>query len=137
MSETWLSEKNSENLSIQGFENIHIFGQKRTGVKKGRLSGGLSVYFKTELKKNISVIETNKHGIVWLKIDKNLPSSNIDSYICHVYIPPPGSKVLIDKDFDFFEEIEKGIEKFSKLGNTFITGDLNSRTAQLLDMLPI
>ena len=42
---------------------------------------------------------------------------------------------MIDKDFDFFEEIENGIEKFSKVGKTYITGDLNSRTAQLLDIL--
>ena len=136
MSETWLNEKHSENLSLHGFESIHVFGQKRTGVKKGRLSGGLSVYFKTELKKNISVIETNKSGILWLKLNKTLLSSNNDLYICHVDIPPPGSKVLLDKDFDFFEEIEKGIEKYNKLGNTFITGDFNSRIAQLPDLLP-
>ena len=52
-----------------------------------------------------------------------------------VYIPRPGSKVLIDKDFDFLEEIEKGIEKFKRLGDTFIIGDFNSRTAQLSDVL--
>ena len=111
MSETWLNEKHSENLSLQGFECIHVFGQKRTGVKKGRLSGGLSVYFKTELKKDISVIETNKSGILWLKINETLLSSNNDLYICHVYIPPPGSRVLNDKDFDFFEEKRKRYRK--------------------------
>ena len=42
---------------------------------------------------------------------------------------------MIDKDFDFFEEIEKGKEKFNRMGDTFITGDFNSRTAQLLDIL--
>ena len=55
--------------------------------------------------------------------------------ICHTYIPPPRSKVFVDKDFDFFEEIEKGIEKYNNLGKTFITGDLNSRTGQLSDIL--
>ena len=52
-----------------------------------------------------------------------------------VYIPPPGSKVLIDKHFDFLEEIEKGIEKFKRLGDTFIIGVFNSRTAQLSHVL--
>ena len=32
-------------------------------------------------------------------------------YILHVYIPPLSSKVLNDRDFDFYDEIEKGIEK--------------------------
>ena len=99
-------------------------------MKRGRLSGGLSIYFRKELKNEISVIETNNFGIILIKINHNLLSFNEDLYCCHTYIPPPSSKVLIDKDFDFFEEIEKGIEKFSKLGKTFITGDFNSRTAQ-------
>ena len=34
-----------------------------------------------------------------------------------------------------FEEIKNGIEKFSKVGKTYITGDVNSRTAHLLDIL--
>lgn len=59
-----------------------------------------------------------------------------DVYICYTYIPPTCSKVLKDKDFDFFfEEIETGLEKFNKLGKTFITGDLNSRTSTVSDIL--
>ena len=48
--ETWASEIHLTNLSIQGFESVHGFGQKSTGVKKGRLSGGSAVYYKNELK---------------------------------------------------------------------------------------
>ena len=44
--ETWLSEKHSEDLSIQLLKSIHVFGQNRAGVKRGRLSRGLSVYFR-------------------------------------------------------------------------------------------
>ena len=35
----------------------------------------------------------------------------------------------------FFEEIEKGLEKYSKLGKTYVTGDFNARTATLSDIL--
>ena len=35
---------------------------------------------------------------------------------------------LLDFDF-FFEETEKGLEKNSKIGKTYVVGDLNSRTA--------
>ena len=58
-------------------------------------------------------------------------------YILHVYIPPMSSKVLEDRDFDFFEEIEKGIEKYSLLGNTYITGDMNSRCSDISDTLMV
>ena len=51
--------------------------------------------------------------------------------------PPLSSKVLNDRDSDFYDEIEKGIEKYSQLGKTYITGDLNSRCADLSDTLHV
>ena len=56
-------------------------------------------------------------------------------FICLRYISPVTSKVLRDRDFDFFEEIEKRLVKYSKMGKTYIVGDLNSRTAQESDIL--
>ena len=56
-------------------------------------------------------------------------------FICHACIPPVCSTVLNDRDFDFFEEIEKGLEKYNVLGKTYVTGDLNSRTGQFSDVL--
>ena len=53
-------------------------------------------------------------------------------YILHVYIPLLRSKVLNDRDFDFYDKIEKGIKKYSQ---TYITDDLNSRCADLSDTL--
>ena len=60
---------------------MHIFGQKSIGTKKGRLSGGLSLYFISELKNHISVIERNNFGIIWIKIDNELFKFNEDIYI--------------------------------------------------------
>ena len=133
--ETWTSRRNTINLDIEGYDSAHIFGQKTPGVNKGRQSGGISVYFRKTLKQFITVIEQNKFGIIWLKIDKTLFKFNEDIYICHTYIPPKSSKVLVDRDFDFFEEIENNIEKYRKNGKTFIVGDLNSRTGSLTDIL--
>ena len=62
---------------------------------------------------------------------------NQDVYLCHVYIPPTSSKVLNGRNIDLHEEIEKGIEQYSLLGKTCITGDLNSRTANLIDYTEI
>lgn len=134
-SETWISDKHLINLEINGFDSFHIFGHKSHGVKKGRQSGGISVYFREQYKNKISVIEKNNFGIIWLKFHHDLFRFNEDVYICHAYIPPASSKVLIDKDFDFFEEIEKGLERFSKMGKTYVTGDLNSRTGRISDIL--
>ena len=40
LSETWITNKETYNL------DIHLFGNKTKGVKKGRYSGGISVYYK-------------------------------------------------------------------------------------------
>ena len=38
LSETWISNKHSINLEIQGFDNFQIFGHKTRGVKKGGMA---------------------------------------------------------------------------------------------------
>ena len=81
------------------------------------------------------LLKKNDFGIAWLKINNNIIDCDEDVFICFSNIPPVSSKVLQDQNFDFFEEIEKGLEKYSKMGKTYIVGDLNSRTAQESDIL--
>ena len=42
---------------------------KSTGTKKGRFSGGVSVYFRNKYKDKISIIEKNEYGLIWIKIN--------------------------------------------------------------------
>ena len=44
------------------------------------------------------------------------------------------SKVLNENEL-IFGELEKGIEMYYKLGKTFISGDLNSKTGKLPDIV--
>jgi len=46
---------------------------------------------------------------MWIKIDEGLLNLEANVYILfiYVYIPPLSSKVLNDRDFDCFAEIEK------------------------------
>ena len=54
---TWISKQCNANLNIHGYESVHIPENKRTNVRKGRISGGITVYYKTELKNDISVVK--------------------------------------------------------------------------------
>ena len=56
-------------------------------------------------------------------------------YICCVYIPPSESRIFRTTDFNYWDEIEKGIELYSNLGKVFITGDMNGRISNLSDVL--
>ena len=58
-----------------------------------------------------------------------------EGFLTHQYIPPTSSKVLKYKDFDFFEEIEKGLENTVNWEKTYVTGYFNDRTATLSDIL--
>ena len=70
------------------------------------------MYYRNCLKHKLSVVEQNNFGIIWLKLNGDFFLFNDDIYICHTYILQMCSKVLNENDFDFFEELEKGIEKF-------------------------
>jgi exonuclease III len=135
LSETWLSENTHLNLDIQGFVSHHLYGNKTNNTRRGRYSGGLSVYYKEIFGNKISIVEKHQSGIVWLKCCKTMFTIDEDVYICYVYIPPKGSNVHDVNEFDFFENIETGLEKYKPLGTVFVTGDLNSTCSNDPDTL--
>ena len=135
LNETWISNNDHLNLDIRGYTSEHIFGNKSIGTRKGRYSGGISIYYKNSLKDKIKVVEKHQIGILWLKISKDILSFNQDVYICVSYIPPAGSKVIRNDDIDLFEQLEIDIIKYKNLGVVYLTGDLNSRTSNEPDFL--
>jgi len=137
LSETWLSNNSHINLDIQGFHSEHLLGNNAINTRKGRYSGGLSLYYKQTLNNHIKIVEKDQHGIMWVKLCKDLFDFQQDVYICNVYIPPNNSNVIDTINFDFIEQIEVGIEKYKLLGKIFISGDLNCRTSNVSDNMDI
>lgn len=115
------------NLDIDGYSCVHIPGNKSKRSSRGRCSGGISVYYKTDLKIHISIVEKQQCGIIWIKLSSVLFPFNDDVYICHVYIPPTTSNLHKTMDNDLYDQLEIGIIKYNNLGQTFLTGDWNSR----------
>ena len=106
LGETWISKDDPNDFDIKGFECSHVFAQKSLGVKSGRYSGGVSVYYKTCLKPYITVVEKSEFGIIWIKIDKSILPYNEDAFFCYVYVRDPKSQVLRHEEFDYFEVLE-------------------------------
>ena len=113
-SETWLSGADNSNFDIQGYTCDHIFGNKSVGTKKGRYSGGLSIYYKNCFKDKIKIVEKNQCGILWVKIQSDLFRFEEDVYICNLYIPPSSSKVLNNQETDIYEFLEQGVLKYTE-----------------------
>lgn len=133
-SETWLSDSDKLNLDIQGYTCDHLYGNKSAGAKKGRYSGGISIYYKNCLKNKIKIVEKIQSGILWVKIQGELFLFKEDVYICNLYNPPSNSKVL-NQDVDIYEVLEQGVLRYKNLGKVYITGDFNGRTASEADIL--
>ena len=137
LNETWITTKSCVNLEIPGYNCVHLYGNKSHNVNRGRSSGGLAIYYKQHLSKYIEVVEKIQNGIMWTKLSKDLFYFDENVFIGNMYIPPPGSTVINNRVFDFFEQLELGIEKYKSRGKCFIIGDLNSRTSNLKDFLEI
>ena len=117
--------------------SLSIFSvTKVTEQRKVVIVAALAFIFIKKLNNKISVIEENKKkGLIWIKIHKEILTTDKDVFICLCYIPPASSKMLIGHDFNFFEEIEKGIEHYGPLGATCIVCDFNARTGNLSDII--
>ena len=63
LQETWLSPKSTLNLEIQGYCSDHLLGNKSPNTKKGRYSGGISVYYRNYLKSCINIEEKKINAV--------------------------------------------------------------------------
>ena len=104
-----------------------------------RNSGGVVVYYKSIYKNVIEKVSINPKGILWFRIKTE--SSLQDIYVCLCYIPPEDSKVYKNTtsllfEYDFFQQLNSDIRKYSEKGKVYITGDFNSRKGEQLDFVP-
>ena len=135
LSETWLSHKSAYNLNIEGYEAVHLYGNKSPQTRRGRYSGGISVYYISYLSSKVYIVEKQQCGIIWLKLCRCLFHFDSDIFLCTTYIPPHDSKLSNQNESDIFEQIEQGIEKYKSQGKVFVTGDLNGRTSHETDYI--
>ena len=129
LSETWLKDTDTFDYSIRGYECDHLPANKPSTRKKGRHSGGISIYYKEHLKGQISIVEKSTHGFILLKIKSELFSHGQNVYLCSVYFPPNQNNTRInDEEDNHFDLLESLILKYERLGKLYISGDFNART---------
>lgn len=133
--ETWISKTDLVNLDIEGYHSEHVFACKALGARKGRYSGGVSVYIKNSLKDNVVVVGKNDYGLLWLKICGQILNHNTDTFIGYLYAREKNSRVSRHEDVDYFEILEADIAKFQNLGKVLVTGDFNARTGTSTDFI--
>ena len=135
--ETWNAQ--NSNIDIKGYDCVNCPRPKFNRSAK-RNSGGVALYYKEQFKRYIQVLDRDEKGIIWFKLSKELILSENDAYYCICYIPPEDSAVYRNvnsslHNFDFFEQINSDVRKYSDLGDIYLLGDLNSRTGLTHDYI--
>ena len=88
LAEIWSKCKKCKN-TINKYELVHsIEASKRAGCKKGRASGGMLLYCKTNLKPSIKIVKSSNSYEIDEQLFYNLPD-NIK--VCSIYSPPGNS----------------------------------------------
>lgn len=112
------------------YREIIVPSTKLNGVTQGRDSGGMLVWYKSQLADSIEIKKKGKYHI-WLKLEKGIISSEKSIFLCAIYIPPIESPYF---DEEIFSTIEEETSHFQAQGSVLIMGDLNSRTGEEADI---
>ena len=113
-------------MEIAGYKSFVQCSTPNQSRKGGRNSGGIALFYKNKLHKNISITKTTQN-FLWFKVEKSFLNS---VYVCGVYIPPCNSKYF---DLGIFDQLEQDILHFSTTGSVILMGDFNSRTGKYSD----
>lgn len=114
-----------------GYKELVVPSTKSKGVTQGRNSGGMLIWFKSELIHSIKPIKQAENKL-WLKISKETLSTPQNVFLCAIYIPPLESPYFCEETFP---NLEKEIIHFQSKGHIIICGDLNARTGDQPDFI--
>lgn len=130
LQETWCREDVSTGRP-QKYNEIIIPSTKNPTITQGRDSGGMIIWYKSELIHSLEIIK-KAESYIWLKINKKMLCVEQHVYMCEVYIPPSESPYY---NPDVFSILEEDINHYKSMGNILICGDLNARTGERADTL--
>ena len=125
LSETWTECTNCKNIeTIENYELIKTIEPLKID-NKGRKSGGIKNFSKSNLKPHIKVKKSTDH-YAWIEIQKNIfHGITKNPLICAIYTQPKASKYYTDEIWD---NIELDILNLTGGDTPFtIIGDMNGR----------
>ena len=124
MSET----KCDDTIQIPGYTIFHKLRKHYI-----RISGGICIAIKNQLKPYIKMIVNSSDYILWIRVDKTYLNTDHDLIIGAAYIPPETSPY---SSIESFDEIENEIiEHFPNENSILILGDFNAKTKKQSDLI--
>jgi exonuclease III len=130
LQETWFKEDGPTGCHL-GYRELAVPSTKLPGVKQGRESGGMLIWYRADLTHSIKFVKTGTFYI-WLEMNKEIISTETNGLMCATYIPPLESPYFNE---DSFSILEGEINNFQARGHVLVCGNLNTRTGQEPDSL--
>lgn len=128
LTETWLKKDNCSQVSLSGYQSFHTV-RESLHRRARRASGGISVFVKEHLPARI--VENVCDHFVVLELGSGGKRKH---YIIVCYVPPKGTSFQCSNcPGDYFNDLSRLLQKYRKLGNVLVTGDMNARTGNLQD----
>ena len=112
------------------YENVYRKNKKR----KGRTSGGIVVYYKKELKNNLTFFEKSFENILWVKIAKGYLHTDREVYLAAVYNSPKHSNYTKENNCNVLDILREQLSKFSS-PDIFIGRDFKNRVGTRDDFI--
>lgn len=106
--ETW--KGTDQNYNFEGYKIIQKCRKKKK--RSRRFSGGIVIFYKSELHKGITEVSeiSLSENRVWIKLDKTHFGWEKDLFICACYVPPLSSPYF-DDDFTKLELKSRNCQK--------------------------
>ena len=125
---------NQSGINIDGYQWIG-HNRKNIHVRAKCGSGGVGVLVRSEIYNafNISIVDNDTEGILWIKLQDKFCRSNI-FFVAVVYLPPENSCRAVDVH-EFMETLMTQIYTIPNGHLFYICGDLNSRCADFSDFI--
>jgi exonuclease III len=143
--ESWLENNGvkhhlwiKQEQEIQKKMGYLCFKSSRTKKHKAkRGSGGVVLFFKQNLQKGLTKIQSLNSDCLWVKMDSNFFGLEHDIYLCNAYIVPDDSNYFRQGDTDVLSILSDEIGSYSTKGQVLIMGDINARTGEIQETLCI
>ncbi len=136
LNETWTNDACDLILPGYSYKAIHRTNKKAGTVKD---SGGLLVYYKSELDKGIEILNNYEDHQLWLKLDRQFFGWDSDLLVCLCYTIPRSSSRQDLVEIHVFDQINSDLAHYcAEYGDNcqfMIVGDMNARTGEHKDFV--
>ena len=138
LAETWLNDIECALIHREFSKDYKVMYSCRRKKKNAkRDSGGIMVFIKKRLSKNIEIVENNVEDILWLKANCQNSQNTVDIYFCCTYISPKSFCRYQLEDVSKLDTLHNNVIKFKNKGHVIILGDINCRTGTEDDFIDV